>query len=101
MLDLQFEPEWFDTATQTPDEEAALAAFGAWVHEARRWRGCTQTAFGRLVGLHQSTISRIERGRLRHLVFATAVRLLVVILEALAVPRPARVPAMPRMSWRW
>lgn len=101
MPDPRFAPEWFDSATQTPDERAALAAFGAWVHEARRRLGCTQTAFGRLVGLHQSTISRLERGQLRHLVFATAVRLLVVILEAFAVPRPVGVPAMPRMAWTW
>lgn len=101
MPDPRFVPEWFGAWTETPDELAARVAFGIWVLEARRAMGCSQARFGRLVGVHQSTISRLERGQLRHLVFATAVRLLVVILEALAVPRPPRIPPMPRMAWTW
>jgi hypothetical protein len=97
----RFEPEWFDTSISTVDERAALEVFGRWVYAARRAIGCSQATFGGLVGVHQSTISRLERGQLRHLVFATAVRLLTLILECLVVPRPPNVPRMPPMSWRW
>jgi hypothetical protein len=98
---LRSQPEWFDDATETPNERGALLAFGAWVHAARSAMACSQAELGALVGLHQSTISRIEHGKLRHLVFATAVRLLLVILEAFGFPRPAGVPPMPVMSARW
>jgi DNA-binding XRE family transcriptional regulator len=67
---------------------AERVAFGAWVYEARRQLGCSQARLGEIVGLHQSTISRLERGLVPYLYFQTVLRLVLTILDALAVRRP-------------
>jgi transcriptional regulator with XRE-family HTH domain len=41
-----------------------LAIIGRAIHEERRRTGMTQRQLARLVGSHQSTISRLECGRL-------------------------------------
>jgi predicted transcriptional regulator len=42
--------------------EADVLVVGLWLAEARRWSGRSQSNLGGLTGVHQSTISRIERG---------------------------------------
>ena len=53
-----------------------MQVIGSWLRAWRRRRGYTQSQLGRLCGLHQSTISRLENGRcagLRWLRFAALV----------------------------
>ena len=94
-------PETTSTSHDTPADREVRVVFGAWVLEARMRLGYSQAGFGAFVGLHQSTISRLERGRLRYLHFHTAVRLLLVVLDALAVPHPRGVPPVPRVRRVW
>jgi ribosome-binding protein aMBF1 (putative translation factor) len=58
--------------------------FGAWLVACRRDLGLSQAALGFRVGLHQSTVSRLEHGRLPYLRFRTVARLVVIMLDTLA-----------------
>jgi DNA-binding XRE family transcriptional regulator len=49
-------PEWM-VAT-------GMELLGGWIREARVRAGMTQAQLARLAGVHQSTLSRLERGRL-------------------------------------
>ena len=84
-------PPWFEFEGDTLDRRRACETLGAWIAAARRELRCSQAEFGALVGLHQSTISRLERGQLRYLRFATAVQLLVLLLQTFLGPRPPAV----------
>jgi DNA-binding XRE family transcriptional regulator len=84
-------PPWFAFEGETFDRRCACETLGAWAAAARRELRCSQADFGALVGLHQSTISRLERGQLRYLRFATAVQLLVLIIQTFLGPRPPAV----------
>ena len=57
--------------------------FAVWVRETRRALGLSQAAFGRRVGLHQSTVSRLEHGLVPYLTFPKAIRLLALVLDTL------------------
>ena len=93
-------PPWFAFAGETLDRRRACEALGEWVAAARRELRCSQAVFGSYVGLHQSTISRLERGQLRYLRFATAVQLLVLIIQAFLGPHPPR-PASQSEPMHW
>lgn len=67
-------------------DERVLEAFGRWIRETRRALGYTQARFGERVGLHQSTISRLERGLVSYLAFPKAIRLFVLVFETLLPP---------------
>ena len=90
-------PGWFESRA---DAEARLA-FGQWLVAARHRLGCSQATLGGWVGVHQSTISRLESGRIRYLHFRTGIRLLLLILEAFVVPRPDRVAPVVAIRGRW
>ena len=49
---------------QTPGVEFGLTCLGRELLAARRRAGYTQAQLARISGIHQSTISRVERGRL-------------------------------------
>ena len=42
----------------------SLELFGQWVADTRKAEGLTQKQLGKLAGLHQSEIAKIERGKL-------------------------------------
>jgi len=63
-----------------------LMLIGQVVYEARRRAGVTQRHLGRVAGVHQSTISRLERGRLNGMRLKLLARILAH-LERLARPR--------------
>jgi transcriptional regulator with XRE-family HTH domain len=44
-----------------------MELLGRWVREARVQAGMTQGQLARLAGMHQSTLSRLERGTLEDL----------------------------------
>ncbi len=81
-------PPWFPVGGETLGQRDARESLGAWVIAARRRLGCSQADFGAVVGLPQSTISRIEHGQIRSLRFKHAVQLLVLIIETFVGPRP-------------
>ena len=60
-----------------------LRLFGALVREARRSIGLSQAGLGARCGLHQSTISRLENGRLTGLAFHHVAMLVFVLREPL------------------
>jgi len=41
-----------------------MELLGRWIRESRVRAGMTQAQLARLAGMHQSTLSRLERGRL-------------------------------------
>jgi ribosome-binding protein aMBF1 (putative translation factor) len=47
-----------------PDRDLELQWFGQLVYEGRRQKGWTQRELAEALGVHQSTISRIEAGRM-------------------------------------
>ena len=49
---------------RTPAVDFGLKCLGRSLFDARRRAGYTQVQLARISGIHQSTISRIERGRL-------------------------------------
>ena len=63
-----------------------LLLVGAVVYDARRRAGVTQRHLGRVAGVHQSTISRLERGHLNGLRLKRLARILAY-LEQLSRPR--------------
>ena len=44
-----------------------MELLGRWIREARLSAGMTQAQLARLAGMHQTTLSRLERGRLEGL----------------------------------
>jgi hypothetical protein len=98
-VDRQRSALWLDGAVfestlyYQPDEPISPdhVTFGAWVRDARTLLRFSQAKLGELVGLHQTTISRIERGVLKYLRFRHVVRLMVPLLAALAGRAPRRL----------
>ncbi len=60
-------------------EEYGLRAIGHGVRSARAGQGMTQRQLGWRVGLNQSTISRLESGRLRTMRMVTLARVMGVL----------------------
>ncbi len=56
-----------ETNVQTPEpniEVISLAEqFGRQLYERRTWRGISQAELARRVGMHQSTIAKLEQGK--------------------------------------
>jgi transcriptional regulator with XRE-family HTH domain len=44
-----------------------MELLGRWIRESRVQAGMTQAQLARLAGIHQTTLSRLERGRLEGL----------------------------------
>jgi transcriptional regulator with XRE-family HTH domain len=44
-----------------------MERLGRWIRESRVQAGMTQAQLARLAGIHQTTLSRLERGRLEGL----------------------------------
>jgi transcriptional regulator with XRE-family HTH domain len=70
-----------------PDQVGRLIVGGAILHYRRR-KGWSQRQLSWLVGLNQSTISRLEAGTISGMRYSTLVR----ILGELSVPRGALLP---------
>ena len=64
----------------------AREMFGAVIRQARREMGWSQATLGARCGLHQSTISRLETGRLEGLAYHRLIVLLYVLREPLGIP---------------
>jgi predicted transcriptional regulator len=64
-----------------------LAIIGQAIYEARRRAGLTQRRLAEICGLHQSTISRLETGRLNG-IRLKKLALIVAALESLSVIAP-------------
>ena len=80
-------PRWilerYELPPLDPQTERGLDFIGSIVREARRRTGLTQQALGDIVGLSQSTISRLENGRLRSLRFIRFADIVEVLHPAL------------------
>ena len=63
-----------------------LTLVGQIVYEGRRRAGITQRHLGRMAGVHQSTISRLERGQLNGMRLKLLARI-VAYLDGPARPR--------------
>jgi DNA-binding XRE family transcriptional regulator len=74
-----------------PVEAIGLEVLGDLVHRVRRLNGLSQRSLGALCGVHQSTISRLERGRLRCLRLRTLARILGVLHDPLQGRAPTRL----------
>jgi transcriptional regulator with XRE-family HTH domain len=46
---------------------SGMELLGRWIRESRVAAGLTQGQLARLAGMHQTTLSRLERGRLERL----------------------------------
>jgi transcriptional regulator with XRE-family HTH domain len=64
---------------RTPAVDLGLECLGRALFDARRRAGYTQSQLARISGVHQSTISRIERGKLDGM----RLRRLAVLIAAL------------------
>ena len=73
--------------TPTPSHCAASRSSGCALYEARRRAGLTQRRLAYTCGVHQSTISRLERGRLDG-IRLKKLALIVAALESLSVVDP-------------
>ena len=60
-----------------------MILLGQWVRTSRLRAGMSQAQLGRLAGIHQSTISRLERGRLEGLRLHRVASILSVLQGAL------------------
>lgn len=69
--------------------DTGMVLIGRWIHVARLQAGMSQGQLGRLSGLHQTTISRLERGRLEGLRLHRLAALLAVLDEALGRRMPS------------
>jgi hypothetical protein len=67
----------------SPEVTRGLRVIGRWVRTARWQRGLTQRQAAALSGLHQSTISRLENGKLDGLRLSR----FAVLMDVLAQPR--------------
>lgn len=93
----------WDWVEDTGDaERAGLRIIGRAVADGRLARHMTQTRLGYRVGLHQSTISRLETGRLRTMRMVTLARIIGVLnlrpdfpFPDEAPPPTRRLPGMP------
>ena len=75
-------PAWFNrpmVPPRTPAVEYGLERLGRALLDARRRSGYNQSQLARVSGVHQSTISRIERGKLDGM----RLRRLAVLIAAL------------------
>lgn len=63
--------------------EPGLRLLGLWIRDARVRAGLSQTELGRMADLHQSTISRLERGVLEGLRLHKLAMLVGVLNQAL------------------
>lgn len=61
-----------------------MELIGRWIRHARVRAGFSQAQLGRLTGIHQSTISRLENGRLEGLRLHRLAVLVYVLEETLA-----------------
>ena len=73
--------------TPTPSRLRGLEIIGRALYEARRRAGLTQRRLAYICGVHQSTISRLERGRLNG-IRLKKLALIVAALESLSVVDP-------------
>jgi transcriptional regulator with XRE-family HTH domain len=74
--------------------QIGVEAIGIIVKNARVGCGLSQRQLGMLCGMNQSTISRLETGRLRHLRFQR----LATVLGVLYDPLLGRAPRLNRWS---
>ncbi|HEX5824979.1 MAG TPA: helix-turn-helix domain-containing protein [Candidatus Limnocylindrales bacterium] len=81
---------------RTPAVDFGLACLGQALFDARRRAGYSQSQLARVSGVHQSTISRIERGRLDGM----RLRRLAVLIAALG-GISIDLAAERRDKWLW
>ena len=74
MVRMAFDQEYVDPATA-----AMLRRIGAQLKEARQLRMLTQGTVAAAVGVHQSSISRVENGRATTMKLRRLARLLAVL----------------------
>ena len=67
-----------------------MELIGRWILDARRRAGFTQAQLARMSGLHQSTISRLERGKLQGLSLHR-LAVLAAVLEHVLADLPLRL----------
>ena len=73
-------------------EQIGVEALGIIVKSAREACGLTQRHLARLAGMNQSTISRLETGRLRYLRFQRLATVFGILYDPMLgrAPRPNR-----------
>jgi transcriptional regulator with XRE-family HTH domain len=65
-----------------------MELLGGWIRDSRRQAGMTQAQLARLAGVHQTTLSRLERGRLEGLRIHRLAAIIAVLDSRLADLRP-------------
>jgi DNA-binding XRE family transcriptional regulator len=70
---------------------AGMVRLGLWIRQARVGAGMTQWQLARLAGVSQSTISRLERGRLEGLALFRLVAIIAVLDNALRGQLPSPI----------
>ena len=68
-----------------------MVRLGQWIRQARVAAGMTQSQLARLAGVSQSTISRLERGRLEGLALFRLVAIIAVLDNALRGQLPSPI----------
>ncbi|HEX2754096.1 MAG TPA: helix-turn-helix transcriptional regulator [Candidatus Limnocylindrales bacterium] len=68
-----------------------MELLGRWVRESRTRAGMTQAQLARLAGMHQTTLSRLERGKLEGLRLHRLAAVIAVLDAALADRLPGLI----------
>jgi Helix-turn-helix. len=68
-----------------------MELLGRWVRESRTRAGMTQAQLARLAGMHQTTLSRLERGKLEGLRLHRLAAVIAVLDAALADRLPSLI----------
>ena len=89
---------WIDAELENPTVRRGLAVLAEVVRRGRQASGITQQRLADATGLHQSTISRLERGQLRSMRLVRLARLIGTIVEMRGLPPPARLPGRKRRA---
>lgn len=83
---------WIDNQLEDPTVLRGMAVIAEVVRRGRQGAGITQMRLGAETGLHQATISRLERAQLRSMRLVRLARVIGAIVEMRGLP----VPAVPK-----
>jgi predicted transcriptional regulator len=83
---------WIDAELGDATVQRGMAVIAEVVRRGRQAAGITQQRLAEAAGLHQSTISRLERAELRSMRFVRLARVIGALVEFRGLPTPAARP---------
>jgi DNA-binding XRE family transcriptional regulator len=83
---------WIDNELDDPVVRNGLAIIASLVRQGRRGAGITQQQLAWAAEVHQSTISRLERGHLRAMRLVRLARVVGTLVDRRGLAPPGRTP---------